>query len=88
MTYEQEVEGLLKDKSLLHLIAGLAAEAGEVCGVVQKSVYKNQPVNRDDMRSELGDVLFYATALINHFGWNVEDVQKENVQKLYRRQGK
>lgn len=82
MNYESHVKLLLTDNSLLHLIAGLASECGEVCGVVQKSIYKHQELNRADMSSELGDVLFYVTALINHFGWTVDEIQKYNIEKL------
>lgn len=85
--YEVEVQKLLKDKSLLHLISGLASEAGEVCAEVQKACYKGFDIHVENIKSELGDVLFYVAALANHFGTNMHELQLENIYKLKLRHG-
>lgn len=87
MTYEEEVKSLLTDNSLLHLIAGLAAEAGEVCGIIQKAAYKFTEISRDDMLIELGDTLFYVTALANHFRLTEQEIKDANIKKLKERHG-
>jgi len=88
MTYEEEVKELLTDNSLLHLISGLASEAGEVCGVIQKAAYKFIEINRDDMLMELGDTLFYLTALANHFRFTEQEIKEANLKKLKERHKK
>jgi len=85
MNYELEVEHLLKNTHEIHLVAGLAAEVGEVCGVFQKASYKEQPIDLMHLKEELGDVLFYATALANKYGWDLSNVMEENIKKLKRR---
>lgn len=85
MNYELEVEGLLKNKEDLHLVAGLAAEAGEVCGLFQKSSYKSKPLDIDALKEELGDVIFYATAIANKYGFSLAELCESNIDKLNKR---
>lgn len=89
MNYEQEVKDLLMDDGLLHLLSGLSAECGEVNGLFQKSIYLSyNDINKEDLLSELGDVMYYLTALSNKYGFSLEDVQKYNIDKLRKRHGK
>jgi NTP pyrophosphatase (non-canonical NTP hydrolase) len=88
MKYEEEVQNLLTDNSLLHLISGLAAETGEVCGLIQKASYQFTEISREDMLIELGDTLFYLTALSNHFRFTEQEIKDANVKKLRERHGK
>lgn len=86
--YQQDVVALLKNIDDVHLVAGLAAEAGEVCGIFQKASYKNTPIDLTHLEEELGDVFFYATAIAAKHGLTVEQVMKANIQKLNKRHGK
>lgn len=88
MDYEQEVKGLLKENSLMHLLCGLSAECGEVCGIFQKALYKNIPISVEDLKSELGDVLFYIAALGMKFDTTLEELQINNIIKLKQREEK
>lgn len=85
MIYEKEIEKLLKNKEDIHLVGGLAAEVGEVCSIFQKSSYKNLPLDLDNLKEELGDVYFYTTALANKYGFKMEELLIENINKLKRR---
>lgn len=85
MNYELEVEGLLKNKEDIHLVAGLAAEVGEVCGIFQKASYKSQRVDLENLKEELGDVYFYTTALANKYGFSMTELLESNIKKLLRR---
>jgi NTP pyrophosphatase (non-canonical NTP hydrolase) len=87
MNYELEVEGLLKNKEDIHLVAGLAAEVGEVCSIFQKASYKSQPLDIEQLREELGDVYFYTTALANKYGFSMSGLLESNIKKLHRRHG-
>ncbi len=84
-TYQESVAALLKNDDDIHLVAGLAAECGEVCGLYQKASYKNTKINEGQMLSELGDVMFYLTAIISKWGYTLDEVQKINIEKLNSR---
>lgn len=84
--YELEVEKLLRNGNLVHLLSGLSAETGEVCSLFQKAAYKgNLQINRNDLKLELGDVLFYVTAIANMFEFSLKEIQDANIEKLTAR---
>jgi NTP pyrophosphatase (non-canonical NTP hydrolase) len=86
MKYETEVKKLLKDDTLTHLLAGLSSEVGEVCGLFQKAIYKKTMwVSEEQLKSELGDVLFYLTALAGKYGFSLKELQTSNIAKLNQR---
>ena len=74
----------------MHLVLGLVGEAGEIAEKVKKLVRdKNSDLaqlDRDDMASELGDVLWYTAVLANFLGLSLDDVARKNVDKLADRQ--
>lgn len=39
-----------------------------------------------DMKAELGDILWQLSGLCSVLGWNLDDVAKENIEKLASRQ--
>lgn len=74
----------------MHLVLGLVGEAGEIAEKVKKLVRdKNSDLaqlDRDDMASELGDVLWYTAVLADFLGLSLDDVAQRNVDKLADRQ--
>lgn len=88
MSYENHVKKLLLEDSLTHLLAGLAAECGEVAGIFQKALYKkSNSISKGELLSEMGDVLFYLTALAIKYGYTLKDLQTFNIEKLTARHG-
>ncbi len=86
MDYEREVIALLKNNDDLHIIAGLASECGEVCALFQKAIYKNTTIDLEELTLELGDILFYVSAISSKYlGSTLENLQKRNIQKLKNR---
>jgi len=61
---------------------GLVGEAGEVAEKVKKFLRDNKRVDSTDIVKELGDVIFYATALANYFGSDLRKVIEVNIVKL------
>ena len=88
MEYSYWVEGKImtaKHDRLVENVLGLVGEAGEIAEKVKKSIRDKVPLNRSDMIKELGDVLFYVTALANHFDSNLAEVLQTNMDKLNSR---
>ena len=87
--YEAYVESRCQSYvDLPYLVVALNEEAGEVAGWFKKFVLRANPtglLSQLDLKSELGDVLFYLTRLANHFGWSLEDIMDYNKEKLDRR---
>jgi len=68
-----------------YLVIALNEEAGEIAGWYKKFVLRENVAGKhtvDDLKGELGDVLFYLTRLALMRGWNLEDVMLYNVDKL------
>ncbi len=65
---------------------GLTGEAGEVADKVKKLIRDSDNVlteeKRKEMIKELGDVLWYLTALANELGVKLEEVAKRNIHKV------
>lgn len=64
---------------------GLVGEAGEVAEKVKKKLRDGTAVSPHEIIKELGDVVFYCTALANAFGSSLAEVQHMNQQKLNSR---
>ena len=68
---------------------GLTGEAGEVAERVKKVIRDQQGKLTDKIRMdialELGDVLWYVSALAAEIGYNLDDVGELNLQKLKSR---
>lgn len=84
--YQRRAVALCKDTRAKHLFPGLAAECGEVCGLLQKACYKGLPqLDKDALFEELGDVLWYLTNIAEWAGLSIEDVMRANIEKLEKR---
>ena len=66
---------------------GLAGEAGEVAEKVKKHI-RDGVLNVEDLKKELGDVLWYLAAIASDLGLNLDDVAESNLQKLRSRQAR
>ena len=70
-----------KDR-LIENTLGLVGEAGEVAEKVKKLIRDENKFSPDDIAKELGDVIFYATALANYYGHTLTSVIEMNVNKI------
>ncbi len=76
--------------SIVYPTLGLANEAGEFAGKVKK-LYRDKggqlsDEDREALKSELGDVLWYLTQLCTNLGFTLEEVAEANLDKLFSRQ--
>ncbi len=71
---------------------GLAGEAGEVAEKVKK-VHRDHggffdPIAKQALRKEIGDVLWYCAALASDLGFTLQEVAEANLEKLRARREK
>lgn len=69
-------------------VMGLNEEAGEVAGLACRECYKHIGMPRDKWLEELGDVLWYLTAVVISKGMTLEEIFNYNLTKLEERYGK
>lgn len=78
---------LTKDQErLVENTLGLVGEAGEVAEKMKKLVRDSTRFSNEEIMKELGDVVFYATALGNIYGRGLQEILELNIQKLDDRQ--
>lgn len=81
-----------RGSNLSYPTLGLTGEAGEVADKVKKLIRDHDsiltPTLKQEMVKELGDVLWYLTALTLELGVNLEDVAKSNIKKLSDRKSR
>ena len=68
---------------------GLVNEAGEVAGKIKK-IFRDKggaigDADREALKYELGDVLWYLTQICTELGLTLEDVAAANIEKLFSR---
>lgn len=75
-------------KALDYLVLGLCSEAGEVAGVHKKYIRgdKTHYEYKKQLIKELGDVLWYWCRIVDELHLEPEQIMKENISKLERRQ--
>ena len=71
----------------IHFALGLAGETGEVCDIIKKREFHGRDIPVEDIKKELGDVMWYVANLCNAFHFSIEEVIAYNVQKLTKRYG-
>ncbi len=78
-----------KEYKLVYPVLGLVNEAGEVAGKVKKLMRDDggqlSQERFEDIVSELGDVVWYLTAVADDLGITISDVIFENFMKLKSR---
>ena len=65
---------------------GLVGETGEVAEKIKKLIRDGSRFQNEEIMKELGDVVFYATALANIYGKGLQEVLELNIAKLDDRQ--
>jgi len=64
---------------------GLAGEAGEVNDYIKKGIFHQQGIDKEKLKKELGDCLWYIAALCTEFGITMEEAMQHNIDKLKAR---
>lgn len=82
-----------KKMKVVYPALGLSGEVGEVCEKIKK-VFRDKngvfatDVDIVEIKKEIGDVLWYISALASDLGINLEDIAQENLNKLADRKNR
>jgi len=76
----------------VYLTLGIAGESGEVADKIKK-IIRNQDGNftddnKEEIKKELGDVMWYISQLSEELGFSLEDVAQTNLAKLADRKNR
>lgn len=73
-----------KEQEIFSWGLGIAGETGDVAGCIKKT-FSHGNDQKEGIRENLGDTLWYAAMICNFFGWNMEEILGENIEKLKKR---
>ena len=76
---------LSPDSHLFNGILGLSGEVGECADLVKKKFYQDGRDIYNDLKEELGDVMWYVAEVASAMEWDLEEVAQHNIDKLRRR---
>ncbi len=88
--YGEFVATLAKDMNdpvldRLHAAVGMAGEAGELLDAIKKNWAYGRTIDRANVLEELGDMFFYAQAMMILMNFSFQDVLTANKDKLLER---
>ena len=67
---------------LLCFALSFNGEAGEIANLIGEYVFRYKALNKDQLKLDLGDALWYITAIADSCGFSLEDIASANVEKL------
>ena len=68
--------------NMWHMVTGIGGEAGEIIDCIKKHVIYQKPLDVENVKEELGDLLFYMSNLMQSVGLSFKDVLQHNIDKL------
>ena len=78
-----------KDNNFIYPTLGLVGEAGEVAEKIKKVIRDNNGIitqeKKEEIKKELGDVLWYIANLAYELNIDLEDIAEGNIEKLFSR---
>lgn len=72
-------------KNIFYMTMGMTGEAGEIANKVKKVMRDGKQLDLEDIKHELGDVLWYVASFATVLGIDLEEVAQENLDKLKSR---
>ena len=80
---KQSKETAIYEHPIIYPTLGLCGESGEVAEKVKK--YLRDGASLDELKKELGDVLWYISAIASDLKLSLDDVAETNISKLTSR---
>ena len=86
----EDIKNRLSFKSsirLLHGSVGASTEAGELLDAIKKFIFYGKPIDRVNVKEEIGDIFYYTGLIMDELGFELEDILDTNIKKLEVRYG-
>lgn len=64
------------------MAVGVSGEAGELLDAIKKHTIYQKQLDIENVKEEIGDIVFYATGLLNELGLSLQECIQENQEKL------
>lgn len=74
-----------ESQNIYYMTMGMCGEAGEIANKVKKVMRDGKQLDLEDIKHELGDVLWYVAGLATVLGIDLEEVAQANLDKLKSR---
>jgi len=74
-----------KEMMILWCAIGLAGETGEVVDAIKKQLLHQHGLDVDELKKEMGDVLWYLAGICTTMGIDMGEVMQGNIDKLKAR---
>lgn len=88
-TYQQEAYKLISEEGkkdlLVNGVLGLCGESGECADIIKKVKFQGHTLDKDHLKEELGDVLWYLAETASGLGITLSEVAQYNLDKLHKR---
>ncbi len=75
-------------KNIYYMTMGMTGEAGEIANKVKKVMRDGKQLDLEDIKHELGDVLWYVASFATVLGIDLEEVAQANLDKLASRKAR
>lgn len=80
------VKHLVFERQVEYYMHGLVSEVGEIAALLKREIRDNEEITIDKICLELGDALWYLSALTSAYGLSLDTVMQANLNKLKSRQ--
>jgi len=64
---------------------GLSGETGETIDYLKKVIFHNHAYDKDKLKREIGDILWYVAEMCSAFDFSLEEIMELNISKLKAR---
>lgn len=71
--------------SQTHAIIGLCTEVGELQDAFKKTIFYGRPLDKINVKEEVGDICWYLAFLCNEMGFDLGEIMSDNIAKLKKR---
>jgi len=73
------------EEANLNWALGIAGESGEYCELIKKKHFHDKVLNRQHVKKELGDILYYVAMAAANLQLDFDEVAQANIDKLTAR---
>lgn len=81
----ERMAGEDKTIDIQHAAMGMVTESAEFMDALKKSIFYGKPLDKVNLREELGDILWYVALALRTLDTDFETVMERNIEKLKAR---